>query len=224
MNRPWMRTRARLCRLFGLRMARDLLDVRLLEGWLSRRDARLFYETVTSLDVAGDVAEIGCWKGKSTVLLARAAQRAAVPRTVWAIDPHEGAHARADRSPTWDAFLHVLRAQGVEDCVRPLRMTSVEAAQRLQAEGRRLAFLYVDGRHEEDEVAEDLSAYLPLLAPRAWVAMDDARPDGTFPGVYRAFERILAPLATEPLWGVEALLVRLRPLPAPALAPAAGLR
>ena len=223
MNRPWIRTRARLCRLFGLRTARDLLEVRLLEGWLSRRDARLLYETVTSLDVAGDIAEIGSWKGKSTVLLARAAQRAAVPRTVWAIDPHEGQEARADRPPTWDAFLRVLRAQGVEDCVRPLRMTSVEAAQRLQAQGRRLAFLYVDGRHDEDAVAEDLSAYLPLLAPTAWVAMDDARPDGTFPGVYRSFERILAPLATAPRWGAQALLVRLRPRPGPAGAHAGGL-
>jgi predicted O-methyltransferase YrrM len=197
--------------LLGLRTARDLLEVRQLEGWLSRRDARLYYETVIGLDVAGDVAEIGCWKGKSTVLLARAARRAVVPRTVWAIDPHEGAHAPADRPPTWEAFLRVLRAQGVGDVVRPLRLTSVEAAERLRSEGRRLAFLYVDGCHDEDAVAEDLSAYLPLLAPTAWVAMDDARPEGTYPGVYRAFERILAPLAEAPRWGEQGLLVRLRP-------------
>ena len=120
-------------------------------------------------------------------------------------------HTHYDGQVTWDAFLRVLRAQGVEDSVRPLRMTSVEAAQQLRAQGRRLAFLYVDGRHDEAAVAEDLNAYLPLLAPTAWVAMDDARPEGSFPGVYRSFERILAPLATEPRWGAQGLLVRLRP-------------
>ena len=59
----------KLCRVLGLRRAADLLYVRLLEGFMTRKGAGLLYDTARNLSGPGDLAEIGSWKGKSTVAL-----------------------------------------------------------------------------------------------------------------------------------------------------------
>lgn len=202
----WIRIRARVYRLLGLVRARDIQEVRPLPGWLASRDAILLYDALSSLDVPGDVVEIGTYKGKSCILLARALQRRRSTRRLWTIDPHEPGFLSGAPS-TWEAFQSNLQRMGVADTVRPLRMTSVEGAALLAKDGVRIAFLYIDGRHDEAGVVEDLEVFLPLMAPNAIVAMDDAQPKGRHPDVYRAYQRILAPLARNERWGTNILMV-----------------
>ena len=88
-------------------------------------------------------------------------------------------------------------------------MDSISGARWLSERGVRLRFLFLDGAHDEQSVRADLQAFLPLMLPGSWIALDDARPDGPFPGVYRAYESLLKPRAREVAWGGPMLLVQL---------------
>ena len=190
--------------------------MRLLEGWLSSGCCRLLYDTIRSLDVPGDVAEIGSWKGKSTVLLARAVQRSGTQRTVHAIDHFRGSAEHADAmqaepdASTWTAFRETIRGADVESVVSALRMSSAEAVRILADQGVSLALAFVDGGHTESETRANIQELLPLMHAKGYMAFHDAKPDGHHPGVYRAIESTLGELADETAWGGSIRLMRLR--------------
>lgn len=203
-------------RATGQQRAADIMEVRLLEGWLSQGCCRILYDTVRLLDVPGDVAEIGSWKGKSTVLLARAVQRSGKERRVHAIDHFEGSEEHEETmkqekdGSTWSAFQQTIRDCGVTDVVHPLRMASDKAVVVLADQDVSLAFAFVDGGHSEEDTRANIHELLPLMAPRAFLAFHDAKPDGDFPGVYRAIESELGDRADEVAWGGSIRLMRLR--------------
>jgi predicted O-methyltransferase YrrM len=207
-----LRTRLRsvLHRLRGDRRSAALLEARRVEGWLCGRDATILYDAVATLDVEGDVVEIGSWKGRSTVLLARAIGHGGRPRRLYAVDPHEEEPADAGRPRTWEAFRRTLARHRVEDVVEPVRVRSPEAASILRARGVRVAFLYVDGSHEEEDVLADVAGFAPLLVPGARVAFDDAASPVEHPGVQRALARAVYPVSDTLRFGRNVVLVRPR--------------
>jgi predicted O-methyltransferase YrrM len=203
-----------VCHLVGARQTADVLYVRRLEGYLSAPKVRLVYRVVTELSGPGQIAEIGSWKGKSTVALSLAVKRAGRGETVYAIDHHHGVAedvrvgTRTAQGSTWSAFLNVIAKAGVSDIVRPLRMSSLAGARWLKRQGVRLKFLLVDGAHDEESVTKDLVAFFPLVLPGGLLALDDAKPDGGFPGVYAAYQTVIA-AQTRPLeWAGSLFLVQ----------------
>ena len=202
------------CRIVGARQTADILYVRRLEGYLSAPKIRLLYRIVTGLSGPGEIAEIGSWKGKSTVALSLAAKRARRGETVYAIDHHlgiaedTGRGTRTALGSTWSAFLSVIAEAGVDDIVKPLRMTSLAGARWLKRRGVRLKFLLVDGAHDEEGVTKDLDAFFPLVLPGGLIALDDAKPDGYCPGVYAAYQKVIAD-RTQPIeWAGTLFLVQ----------------
>ena len=203
-----------LCRCVGARRNADILYARRLEGFLSTPKIRLLYRAVNGLSGRGQIAEIGSWKGKSTVVLSLAAKRAGRGETVYAIDHHLGIaedirrHTRTPRGSTWAAFLKTIADAGVDDVVEPLRMTSLDGARWLAQRTIQLKFLLVDGSHDEESVADDLQAFFPLVLPGGLIALDDAKPDGGFPGVYAAYRKVIE-WRTRPIeWAGSLLLVQ----------------
>ncbi len=205
------------CRIVGARQTADVLYVRRLEGYLSAPKIRLLYRVVTGLSGPGEIAEIGSWKGKSTVALSLAVKRAGRGETVYAIDHHHGVAEdtglgkRTPQGSTWSAFLSVISEAGVNDVVKPLRMTSLAGARWLKRKGVELKFLLVDGAHDEEGVTKDLDAFFPLVLPGGFIALDDAEPDGYCPGVYRAYRKVIED-RTQPFeWAGTLFLVQKRP-------------
>lgn len=202
-------------RLVGWHRRADLLHVRRLEGFLTRKKATLLYDALRAMDRPGPVVEVGSWKGKSTVALALATRRAGGKGPVYAIDHHEGSEEHKEQiaaeGSTWGAFQAAIRGADVEDIVHPLRMDSLSGAKWLAEHGVRPQFFFLDGAHDEASVRADLEAYIPLLPPGCFVAMDDARPDGKFPGVNRAYQDLLKPMVAREIgWGGVVLLVQLK--------------
>src|SRR5215216_4634211 len=71
----------------------ETLDVlREVEGWLTDTQARRLWERACALPSPGQIVEIGSFRGRSTIVLARAAPEGV---EVVAIDPHGG----GDRGP-----------------------------------------------------------------------------------------------------------------------------
>lgn len=203
----------KLCRLAGFDRAADLLYVRRLEGFLSRPKVNLVYQNVLELSGPGEIAEIGSWKGKSTVALALAVRRSGRTERVYAIDHHHGSEEHREllgpSGSTWPDFQQTLREAHVEDLVVPLKMKSTDGARWLAEHGVRLKFLLVDGAHDEESVAQDLRSFLPLCLSGCRIALDDAEPETWWPGVYRAYERVLKHRAREIRWAGKMLLVEL---------------
>lgn len=204
----WMK----VYRLLGRTREANILYVRVLEGWLSGGCTRGLYDAVLATDGPGEIAEIGSWKGKSTVALALAVRQRGGTETIYAIDHHEGSTEQKGiietEGSTWDAFRATIEAAGISDLVHPLKMDSAEAARWLTDRGVELKFAFLDGSHEEEDVLQDIRLMLPLLKPGGIMAFHDARPQGRRPGVYRAYKTVFGDQAEEIGWGGSVLLIR----------------
>jgi hypothetical protein len=117
--------------------------------------------------------EIGSFRGRSTIVLARAAG------AVVAIDPHAGSdrgpqEIEADTARGDDdhaAFVANLEAAGVREQVRHLRLMSADA---LGAVHGPLALLYVDGAHRFGPARDDLARWGARVAPGGAMLVHDA--------------------------------------------------
>ena len=94
----------------------------------------------------GDVVEIGSCYGRSTLYLAAGVQTSG-RGYVWAVDPHTGdcSWDRTKNVSTYEIFLHNIHKFGFYHQVRPLKMTSQEAA--AQWTDRPIRLLFIDGWH-----------------------------------------------------------------------------
>jgi predicted O-methyltransferase YrrM len=159
----------------------------------SAREAQALFFLSALPAVAGDVVEIGSWRGYSTVHLA-AGCRWRGEGMVHAIDHFRGAagreaqfHAGLGPGETiLDRLQHHLREAGVADLVRIHNADSMEARREIEGPVR---LLFVDGCHEYGSVRRDLDLYQDLLPPGGWVACHDFSPD--FPGSVRATKEML---------------------------------
>jgi predicted O-methyltransferase YrrM len=124
----------------------------------------------------GPIVEIGSFRGRSTIVL----RRAAAPEVeVVAIDPHGG----GDRGPQQltpdaalgeadhEAFHANLRRAGVDDDVRHVRRMSQDALGEVEGQ---IALLYVDGAHRYRPARADIERWGDRVAPGGTMLVHDA--------------------------------------------------
>jgi predicted O-methyltransferase YrrM len=167
---------------------------RIVPGMFSEDETRLLYRTVREAPGPGDIAEIGSWMGRTSVIMGMALRDAATPDCViWAIDHHVGSEEHASyiekNGSTLDRFRRNIANAGLEDRIQELVMKSGEASQVLAERGVRLRMTFIDGAHDEDSVREDIGYMLPLMTPGGIVAFHDcSEGEDGFPGVWRAIQ------------------------------------
>ena len=147
-----------------------------IEGWLSPDQAERLWQRAREVEPPGEIAEIGSYRGRSTILLAHAASPGVA---VVAIDPHAG----NDRGPQQiegtaeegeadhAAFMANLRKAGVADRVRHVRLTSAEAAPEV---GGPLDLVYVDGAHRYAPARDDIAEWGARVRPGGVMLVHDA--------------------------------------------------
>lgn len=170
-------------------------------GWSTKEELRALYRAVRSAGGPGDVAEIGSWKGRSTIVIASALRDAGIDDArIWAIDHHVGSDEDRHRvvlekeGSTLDAFRRNLRRAGVAGRIEPLVMSSRDAAAELVRRGVSLRMVFIDGAHDEKSVRADIRAFVPLLRPGGVIALHDCDiEDANFPGVWNAYRTDLEP-------------------------------
>lgn len=138
-----------------------LTAVRAVEGWMTDAQARRLWEAARRVGQGGSIVEIGSFRGRSTIILATAADGGA---EVVAVDPHAG----GDRGPQeiapeaqrgdedYRLFHDNLRAAGVDDAVRHVRLASEDALAEVPAA---IDVLYVDGAHRYAPARDDIARY-----------------------------------------------------------------
>lgn len=147
-----------------------------VEGWLSEDQARRLSEAATRVRPPGRIVEIGSFRGRSTIVLRRAAEPGV---EVVAIDPHGG----GDRGPQeispdatrgdqdHRAFHANLEEAGVADGVRHVRRMSDEA--HVDVDGP-IDLLYIDGAHRYRPARTDIEQWGARVRPGGTMLVHDA--------------------------------------------------
>ena len=158
-----------------------------IPGFLSEAEARFLGMAAACAPEDGAVVEIGSFKGKSTVMLAKVAAHYGGSPVV-AIDPHNfnnaelGDYRTAPGATSFDAFLANLGGAGVSDRVEVHRAYSSDIA----AEWNRpIRFLWIDGDHSYAGAKADFDGFARHLVPGGIVAFHDALHE--FAGPIRVF-------------------------------------
>jgi predicted O-methyltransferase YrrM len=113
------------------------------------------------------IAEIGCWTGLSTAVLANAAKDRG--GLVYAVDHWRGNQgvppllAKAQAVDVFAIFRRNLAALGLADAVRPMVMDS-ESAAAVVADGL-FDLVFIDADHRYSAIRRDLDLWLPKVRP-----------------------------------------------------------
>jgi SAM-dependent methyltransferase len=147
-----------------------------VEGWLTEAQARRLDAAARQVPAGGRIVEIGSFRGRSTIVLARAAADGV---EVVAIDPHLG----SDRGPQEIAanealgeadvrtFRSNLARHGVLERVRHVRRRSGEA---LDAVSGPIDLLWVDGAHRYGPARDDVRSWGARVRPGGAMLVHDA--------------------------------------------------
>ena len=146
------------------------------------------------------VVEIGVFQGGSLLPMSAAARR--VGGRVIGIDPYTAGsaaqkenlekfvpvvgadwHARVDWEALHARVVGALGQHGLGEVTRILRATADDAAAEVP-DG--IELLHVDGNHDREAVASDLAHYVPKVASRGLIVLDDTHWDG----VHEHYERL----------------------------------
>lgn len=138
-----------------------------IEGWLTDAEGELLYSLAKRCCGAGVIVEIGSWKGKSTVCLARGSN-AGSKTPVFAVDPN---------IPT--EFQQNIVQAGVEHLVVPIIKTSEEASSNFI---QPVELLFIDGDHQYESVKRDFDLWFPRLIESGTIVFHDSV---LLPGVVR---------------------------------------
>lgn len=132
-----------------------------IEGWFSEEEGELL---ASNIPYMANILELGAWKGRSTVLLAQSTKG-----TVVSIDTFRGSeeHGQCDN---YDEFLKNLEREGVMN-VRPIRMTSLEAALQFPDQ---VDVLFIDAAHDFDSVLQDFAIWQKWVPQGGMIAFHDA--------------------------------------------------
>lgn len=161
-------------------MAPDLAEVLNkvadVEGWMTPGQAEALFAAATGCASHGTIVEIGSFRGRSTIVLASAADHSV---DIVAIDPHAGndrgpqemdgfvQEADADHA----AFLANLTAAGVGDRVRHLRKFSDDALDDVDGT---IDVLYIDGAHRYRPALADIRSWGDRVADGGTMLIHDS--------------------------------------------------
>jgi hypothetical protein len=158
---------------------------KLVPGYLLENEAKFLGVLAAIIPAAGAIVEIGSYRGRSTVMLAKVAAHYGVGPIV-AIDPHnspilvnpDGSNSKS----SYEDFLHSIRQAGIEQYVEPHLAYSTDVS---ATWNRPIRLLWIDGDHSYSGANADFAGFLPYVNPNGVIALHDAL--SNFEGPIRVF-------------------------------------
>jgi MMP 1-O-methyltransferase len=154
-------------------------------GYLLENEAKFLGVLAAITPAPGAIVEIGSYRGRSTVMLARVAAHYGLGPVV-AIDPHNSPilvnpDGSNDKS-SYEDFLHSIRHAGIEENVEPHLAYSKDVSRNWS---RPIRLLWIDGDHSYPGAKADFDGFFSHLAPNGVVALHDSL--SNFEGPIRVF-------------------------------------
>jgi predicted O-methyltransferase YrrM len=134
---------------------------RKVDGWLTYHEGLFLFNLAKKIQAEGVIVEVGSWKGRSTVCMAKGSKAGSKAR-IFAIDPHTDG--------TFDEFWINIKNANVDDIVIPIVKTSEEAAKGWVTP---IDFIFIDGSHEYELVKRDFELWFPYIKEGCIMAFHD---------------------------------------------------
>lgn len=147
------------------------------------------------------IIEVGVWKGRSAIAMAKKLKEHDSDFSIICIDTWLGAQEhfqeqfRADMNrkngypQLYRQFIHNVISQGQQDVIMPLPLSSLAAAQLLAKLKIQADLIHIDAGHGYHEVKSDIAAFWPLLKSDGVMIFDDY---GGWQGVTKAVNEFAA--------------------------------
>lgn len=167
-------------------------EIKDVEGLLNDKEAKTLYNLSRSLRGRGVIVEIGSWKGKSTICLAKGLRR---DIKIFAVDPHDTTFfipGKKKELPTWERsdskeksklkshgfkessslidFRKNIRKAKVEGIIQEIVKTSHEASKQIKDP---IELIFIDGDHTYRGVKEDFDNWFPKVIPKGIMSFHD---------------------------------------------------
>lgn len=135
-----------------------------------------FLQRVACYVGKGCVVEIGSWRGRSAIALAKGLSESGLPEStlVYCVEPHEAfvgfygyRFGPADRKAFFEA---VLNAQ----CSERIALVNLKSLDVVKAWTKPIGLLLVDGDHTYENVEKEVAAWLPLICEGGHLIFNDA--------------------------------------------------
>jgi SAM-dependent methyltransferase len=151
---------------------------RTVPGYLLENEARFLGLLAACTPAKGRIVEIGSFKGRSTVMLAKVASHYALGQVV-AIDPHNynlsekvgGGNSPARAASTHEDFLNSLRTASVLEHVEFHHALSKDVS---SSWNEPIRLLWIDGDHSYQGAKDDYDGFAPHVNPFGVIALHDA--------------------------------------------------
>ena len=180
----------------GERVPLKLERAKAIAGWMSVEELEWLAEQATR---HYRIAEIGSWKGRSTIALAEN-----TPGIVFAIDTWKGSPEHTPDQIGPEGWLFEQFAKNLGGLpVLPVKGKSVDVARHFQETGSRyFDMVFIDGDHSPENVKADIVAWKSLLQPGGLLCGHDF---GTWGNVAETVLETLGPikLIADSIWFKE---------------------
>jgi len=144
-----------------------------IHGYLADEEGELLYNLAQNCTGKGVIVEIGSWKGRSTIWLAKGSKGGSRVK-VYAIDPHTGSseHRKSADARIWtfEEFKRNIKNAEVDDVVVSIVKTSEETAKDFD---KPVELIFIDGAHEYDLVKLDFDLWFPKVIDGGIMAFHD---------------------------------------------------
>ena len=141
-----------------------------------QKDGIFLYNSAKNCRGKGVILEIGSWKGKSTVCLAKGSKKGKNTKVI-AVDHHIGSeeHQKPEGVWTFDEFKQNIKSAGIDDIVTPILKTSIDASKNFNEP---IELLFLDGAHDYDSVKADFESWFPKVTKNGKILFHDSEWDG----------------------------------------------
>lgn len=151
----------------------------------------LYEEVARNLKNGQLLVEVGSWHGRSAAFLGVEIANSGKDVEFVCIDPWQNGGPDLvgtkfevkGKDELYHSFLR--NVEPVRACIKPLRMTSLEAADMFEDES--IDFLMLDGDHNYPVVKQEIQAYLPKMKKGGIISGDDY----LWPGVMQSVEETI---------------------------------
>jgi hypothetical protein len=153
--------------------------LKIIKGKLYLGEPSLLFSFGKRCSGKGVIVEIGSYKGKSTMILARGSLFNS-NSNVYAVDTFEGTCEGKNKQDTFKDFKKSMDLAGVSNLVIPQKGFSSDISKKFN---HLIEILFIDGDHTYEGVIQDIDNWTPKLISNGWVLFHDTSIQGVLKAV-----------------------------------------
>ena len=140
-----------------------------IEGWLEDNEGKLLYDYAKKCKGHGVIVEIGSWKGKSSIYLAKGAINGNNPE-IYTIDPH--ITSTGEPNGSLEDYKKNMEKAGLSGKITHIVEKSEDAVKNFN---KPVEFIFIDGFHQYESVKLDFEEWSKWVIDDGFIALHDVR-------------------------------------------------